>query len=119
MYYVFRFIVTYHIPPSSKNNILKSTFINELDDHLEKLSTLSGKLALLGDFNIHMDCSNDNECKQLCNLLDFVGLTQHVTGSTHVDGHMLNHVITRTCNSILHKCEFGVLPLIIILLFLI
>ena len=84
-----RFIVLYRIPPSSKNNIRKSTFISEFADLLEQSSTFSGQLVLLGDFNVHFNSVNDGERIQLAALLDRFGLVQHVSGATHTSGHTL------------------------------
>ena len=90
----FSFIVIYRVPPTKKNKILKSSFINELGDLLETTSTLSGKLVLLGDFNVHLDKSSEPEAIQLRSLLDSFGMEQHVDGPTHIRGHTLDLVIT-------------------------
>ena len=57
--------------------------------NLEPASTMSGKLVIAGDFNIHMDKKTDTECSQLSSLIDYFGLVQHVSRSTHMTGHTL------------------------------
>ena len=103
----FRFIVIYRVPPTKKNKILKSSFIDELGDLLESTSTLSGKLVLLGDFNVHLDKSSEPEAIQLRSLLDSFGMEQHVAGPTHICGHTLDLVISRTTDNLVQSCEVG------------
>ena len=102
-----RFIVLYRTPPSSKNNIKKSTFISEFADLLEQSSTFSGRLVLIGDFNVHFNSVHDSERIQLTALLDRFGLIQHVSGATHTSGHTLDLVITRATDDIVQRCEVG------------
>ena len=45
------------------------------------------KLIIVGDFNIHVDSSN-NESKGFLAILNANGLTQHVTSPTHQKGHV-------------------------------
>ena len=92
--FTFRFIIIYRVPPSKKNKIKKGAFITEFGDLIEQSSSLTGKLVILGDFNIHMELSDDGECRQLSALLDSFGLVQHVSGSTYVHGHTLDLVIS-------------------------
>ena len=44
------------------------------------------ELLIVGDFNIHVDSSN-NESKGFLDILNANGLTQHVTSPTHQKGH--------------------------------
>ena len=47
-----RLIVIYRMPPSKQNKIKQSTFVTEISEYVEKLSCLSCKLIIVGDFNI-------------------------------------------------------------------
>ena len=47
-----RFIVIYRMPPSKINGLKTGTFYEEFSEYLEKLSCASGKVIILGDFNI-------------------------------------------------------------------
>jgi hypothetical protein len=49
-------------------------------------------LLVLGDFNIHLDISDDADAIKFLDLLE--SLEQHVTKSTHIHGHTLDLVIT-------------------------
>ena len=42
----------YRIPPSIINGLKTGTFYGEFSEYLEKLSCASGKVIILGDFNI-------------------------------------------------------------------
>lgn len=101
----FRVIVVYRVPPSKKNKILKSKFLEEFADLLEQAATWTGRLLLGGDFNVHWDQQDDAEKKQLAELLDAFGLTQHVEGPTHTHGHTLDLVISRTEEDIVAECS--------------
>ena len=58
------------------------------------------ELLIVGDFNIHVDSSN-NESKGFLDILNANGLTQHVTCPTHQKGHTLDLVITREQSNLL------------------
>ena len=85
----------------------KSSFITDFGDLIEQTSNLSGKLVILGDFNVHVDSRDDAEASQFSDLLDAFGLKQHVSGSTHVRGHTLDLVISRETDDIVPSCEVG------------
>ncbi|XP_076578637.1 LOW QUALITY PROTEIN: uncharacterized protein LOC143315073 [Chaetodon auriga] len=55
-------------------------------------------VVLVGDFNIHVDNLKDGCAKELLNILDHFGLSQHVTHSTHNKGHILDLVISKGLN---------------------
>ena len=49
-----RLIVIYRMPPSKINGLKTGTFYEEFSEYLEKLSYASGKVIILGDFNIYI-----------------------------------------------------------------
>ncbi len=49
-------------------------------------------LLILGDFNINLDVSDD--AVKFHDLLESLGIEQHVTKSAHIHGHILDLVIT-------------------------
>ena len=55
----------------------------------------------MGDFNLHVDDPSDTEAKKFCDMLDSLGLEQNVKHPTHIQGHTLDLVITRCCDSLL------------------
>ena len=55
-------------------------------------------VVLVGDFNIHVDNLTDGCAKELLNILDNFGLSQHVTEPTHNRGHILDLIISKGLN---------------------
>ena len=52
-------------------------------------------LAVVGDFDFHLDTPNNQDALEFNDLLDSMNLVQHVKGSTHRHGHTLDLIITR------------------------
>ena len=96
-----RVIVVYRPPYSTEHPISSSVFINELSDYLE--SVVSGPLIIYGNFNFHMDVSHDSQTIHFSDLLDSMGLVQHVKQPTHEKSHTLDLIITRECDNIIAK----------------
>ena len=59
------------------------------------------RLLVLGDLNIHVDVPNGIDAVKFLDLLDSLGLEQHVTEPTHIFGHRLDLVITRRTETLL------------------
>ena len=57
--------------------------------------------------NIHLDVATDQNTVKFMQILDVHGLTQHVVGATHRDGHCLDVLITR---SDLHVSSVSINP---------
>ena len=64
-------------------------------NNLETLILSSEPLVITGDFNVHVDDSNDPDATKLLDLLDSLGLCQHVTQSTHELVHTIGLIIMR------------------------
>ena len=52
------------------------------------------ELLLLGDFNIRVDAVDDIDARKFSDLLESLGLVQHVDHATHVHGHTLDLIIS-------------------------
>ena len=50
--------------------------------------------------NFHLDDPSDNDAKNFTDLLETFGLSQHVTAPTHLSGHTLDLLISRSSNDI-------------------
>jgi len=98
-----RLLVIYRIPPSPRNGIPASLFVQEFGDLMEATVSKSGKLLIVGDFNIHWDDRRDHEQKQFSNLLEHFGLHQHIEEPTHQSGHTIDFIISRTSESIVES----------------
>ncbi|XP_046564906.1 uncharacterized protein LOC124273676 [Haliotis rubra] len=84
----FNIIVLYRPPKPG-------TFFDDFSALLDSLTTTPGKLLICGDFNYHIDKTNDRDAQKLLNILEAHGLTQVIHEPTHVQGHILDLVIVR------------------------
>ena len=55
-------------------------------------------LFISGDFNFHLDVSGDVDAAKFA---EAMCLTQHVRSPTHIQGHILDLVITRNSDNII------------------
>ncbi len=90
-----RFCVIYHPPYSEANPVTNKTFLEEFEDYIENVLLSPEPLCIVGDFNLHMDVMDDCYQRQMSDLLNSVGLQQHVNVPTHKSGHILDLIITR------------------------
>ena len=70
-------------------------FIDEFTAFLETKILQRGHLLIGGDFNTHVDNPNDRNGQMFSDLLESLGLKQHIVGPTHKSGHTLDLLITR------------------------
>lgn len=105
-----RIIVIYRPPPSQVNRVSWQDFINEFTDLLSHHTTTSGRLVIMGDFNIHINKSCDLKAKEFVDLLSIHNLKQHITEPTHAHGNTLDLVCTRTDDDIIDPSSVSVLP---------
>ena len=71
------------------------TFFNEFEDVLENVFTTHLDIYVLGDFNLHLDVFDPNT-QRFNEILKCFNLKQHVNFSTHVHGHWLDLLITKS-----------------------
>ena len=62
--------------------------------------TYSCPVIVCGDFNVHVDITDDPHAVRLRELLQTFGCMQHVTESTHKRGHILDLVIMTAATDI-------------------
>ena len=102
---VLNIVVIYRIPPRKENKLKQTDFLEEFTELLERGSMDTGKLLILGDFNIHWDDKKCSETKKFTSLLKAHNLEQHVSEPTHKLGHLIDFVITRSTDDIIESCE--------------
>jgi len=73
-------------------------FFDDFNDLMSLTCTDHDCFIAVGDFNIHVDNSQDKGTKKLCHTLDNFELTQHVTQSTHNKEKILDLVISKGIN---------------------
>ena len=94
-------VIVYRPPPSAKNKLTVPMFKEDLSSLLKSCAVVSNKLIILGDFNVHVNDSNDNLAAFFLDSLSSFGLTQHVTAATSKLGHTIDLVITRKNDKLL------------------
>ena len=72
--------------------------MKEFAEYIFKRCLLSGKMILMGDFNFHIDDASDKKAEEFSKLIESVNLTQLVNNSTHMNGHILDLIITHKKN---------------------
>jgi len=77
------------------SDALTAAFFDELSATFEWLAVYTCPVIVCGDFNVHVDQTDDVHAAHLAQLLQSFGCVQHVDEPTHVAGHTLDLVITR------------------------
>ena len=95
-YKTFHLLCLYRPPPSTKNCLNDSQFIDEISDLFAYCNTLKGSYIICGDFNFHFDVPSNAYTSKLIDQLDTFGLTQCVLVHTHKRGHTLDWIIHRS-----------------------
>ena len=93
------FLCVYRPPPSAKNRLRTSMFLDEFPDLLEMYSTYE-KLFVVGDINVHFDDPR-NHCTIALNVvLENLSLQQIINVPTQRKGHTLDWVLTNSVSDI-------------------
>src|SRR5882757_5198904 len=85
-------LYTIYRPPSSSN----TPFLSEFSNLLEDLISNPSEIIFLGDFNIHVDTPTESCSASFLTLLETYNLSQHIDFPTHIKGHTLDLLITRS-----------------------
>ena len=96
-----RLAIVYRPPYSTKHPVTISSFISEFSQYLESFVLCTQPILLCGDFNIQVDVQDNPNVDSFLDLIDSLGLVQHVHFEIHVQGHTLDLVITRKMDSII------------------
>ena len=96
------YVVVYRPDPFPKN---ASDFLEEFDEFVTNISSLTSRVLILGDFNIHVDKPDHPMVKKFNACLASSGLLQHIHEPTHRSGHTLDLVISRCDEQLIRKCE--------------
>ena len=90
-----RIVIIYRPPTTAIQSFLDefATFVNEI-------AVTRQDILIVGDFNLHCELNDAPGVKALNDILAENNLKQHVTEPTHMKGHMLDLVITRSSSSL-------------------
>ncbi len=69
-------------------------FIKEFADFLSQLVLAADKDLIVGDFNIHVDNDKDALRSAFIDILNSIGVKQHVSGPTHCRNHTLDLILS-------------------------
>ncbi|KAK2561923.1 hypothetical protein P5673_015343 [Acropora cervicornis] len=75
-------------------------FYDEFVNHLENVVMCPEILIITGDFNFHQNYSTNSDAITFTELLETFGLLQYISLPTHVSGHILDLLITRSSDDI-------------------
>ena len=71
-------------------------FFDQFPEFLEYCDTLSGKVLIMDNFNIHFETLNDHNSRKMHNISEIFSLSQSVTEPTHKQDHLLDLVFLQT-----------------------
>ena len=83
----------YHPPYSTSQKITNLMFLDELMDHLTEWMSSFKNILIGGNFNIHIDDTEDPDAQIFNNTMEALGL-QHVMFQTHQAGNILDLIFT-------------------------
>ena len=89
-------VVVVHRPPS----LSIPRFLAEFADFLGDIISFDSSVVISCDFNMHWDKPADPYVQQLVAVLDTFDLKQHVEQATHIKGHILDYIITRSTDQL-------------------
>lgn len=92
-------------PPGNRNGNTANSFMDEFSDYLSALVSAPGHPLVLGDFNFHIDDSQDRTAASFCDVTSSFGLHQHIRGPTHKNGHTLDLVFSRESDKIISSTD--------------
>ncbi len=69
-------------------------FIKEFADFLSELVLAADRVLIVGDFNIHVDNEKDALGSAFIDILNSIGVRQHVSGPTHSRKHTLDLILS-------------------------
>lgn len=101
-----RVVIVYRPTYCAEHPLTTSVFFHEFSVYLESLVVCNELLLICDDFNIHMDVPSDADTIRLKDLLNSMGLGQHVKRPTHIHGHILDLIITRQTDDVVNGEPF-------------
>ena len=90
----------YHPPIGSSSGNTHSTFLEEVSKLIQLLMTNYTNLVLLGDFNIHTQDTENPNSITYNDMMEALGLQQHIDKPTHKLGNTLDLIYTESLNRV-------------------
>ena len=96
--------VIYRPPPSKKNKLTDTIFIDEFSEFIGKIAILPEKTLIIGDFNFHWDAPTKSSAKIFVDIIKSAGFIQHVNSATHRSGYILDLILSRPDEKLTTSC---------------
>ena len=94
-------LAVYHPPYSERASITNAMFLDEVTDFLATFLAEHNNIIITGDFNIHVNNTNDIEAQIFLDTMEALGLDNHVNFVMHNRGNTLDLVLTEALSSLL------------------
>ena len=95
-----KLVVIYRPPPSKRNKSTVGLFLSEFQDFLQHHMIKSRNILIVGYFNFHYEDPLNADASRFSDILSTHSLSQHVSGPTHMEGHTLDLVITKSTDNL-------------------
>ena len=101
-------VAIYRPPYSTTNQATMQSFFEEFTNWIETKSNECNNIIVLGDFNIHINNNQDAEANRFKDIMEALGLQQHVSFSMHRYGNTLEHIYTEIGSAVvIDYCKEG------------
>ena len=87
-------VAIYYPPYSMQHPITNTIFIDEITEWLPQVLTNHNNIINAGDFNLHVNDERDTDASIFIDMMEAMGLQQHVTYPTHKSDNILDLVFT-------------------------
>ena len=93
-------LVVYHPPYSERAPITNAMFLDEVTDFLATFLVEHNNIIIAGDFNIHINNTNNPEAQIFLDPMEALGFDNHVNFVMHNRGNTLDLVLTKALSSL-------------------
>ena len=98
-------LAIYHPPYSNQTRATNHDFLDEFTDWVAGYIINDTNIIILGDFNLHVNDTNDDTAMNFIESTQALALQQHVNIPTHTSGNTLDLVFTQLFNEIkIQRC---------------
>ena len=101
-------LAIYHPPYSEKNPITNNIFLDDFAEFIADVPADHRNILILCDFNIHINNKDDPDVEVFSDMMEALGLNQHINFSTHRSDNTLDLVFTEAISSLkVLECSEG------------
>ena len=98
----------YRPPYSTINQATIQSFFEEFTEWMVTKSNEYSNIIVLGDFNIHINNDQDVDVNSFIDIMEALGLQQHVSFAMHKCGNTLDHIYTELGSTVrINYCREG------------